>query len=368
MNRAAGVLALLPLFLGPAAACSKFGATDGETTDAGEVPDAADTGTATLEHRIYAFGGVTAVPGAVPIKSAYFSIVAPNGDLGSWTRLPALDDLRVAAAWAQIGDTLFAAGGSAPMQPFSVDGLSAALPRDAADPAAIWIKTASLSTGRIGAAALAHGKSFYVSGGQNAAGALQDIQRYDTSDSWSGAGSLNLAVAGHAMFLRNSLLYVIGGDRLGTSGATVAVAKAPLMDDQSVGSFSGGGDLTFPLAYHVVALVEPYVFAIGGANQAGASGKVARGVFDANGVVTWSTISPLPVPSGQNGLAEACAVVIDRTIYVMGGRDVRTAASKADVYIGRVDPNGVISWTTSPSSLPEGRAALGCAVSSSSAP
>jgi len=85
-----------------------------------------------------------------------------------------------------------------------------------------------------------------------------------------------------------------------------------------------------------------------------------RGQF-VTGMLTTDIIAPLPTP-GQKGIAASCTVVIDHTIYVMGGRDVPADPSKGDVYIGRVDGGGVVTWTVAKNPLPEGRAAFGCAV------
>jgi hypothetical protein len=254
---------------------------------------------------------------------------------------------------------------------FSADALRGALPNDPTGATPAWSTTASMATGRDYASALARGSTIYVSGGRNGTTALGSIERYDAAhDTWSAFGALRAGVVGHATFLRSSLMYVVGGDQLGSGGLTASVRMAGFADsDGSLLPFEAAGDLKAPLAYHSIALVEPWLFVIGGTGTGGAAlATVARGTFDGTGVLSWELIAPLPVPGTQTGLAEACTVVIDHTIYVMGGRDVPGESSKGDVYIGRVDTNGVITWTTSPSVFPEGRAAFGCAVSPSSAP
>ena len=233
-----------------------------------------------------------------------------------------------------------------------------------------WSKTATLATGRNYASALARGTSIYVSGGRNDTIALGNVERYDAAhDTWFAAGALAAGVAGHATFLRSSLMYVVGGDQLGSGGLTASVKKAGFAEtDGSVLPFEAAGDLKAPLAHHSIALVEPWLFVIGGDGTGGkALTTVARGTFDVAGVLSWELIAPLPVLASQAGLAEACTVVIDHTIYVMGGRDAAGTPSKGEVYIGRVDTNGVITWAKSPNVFSEGRAAFGCAVSPSSA-
>jgi hypothetical protein len=225
-----------------------------------------------------------------------------------------------------------------------------------------------MTMGRDYAAAFTRGTSLYVSGGTHLDATVGSIERYDTMvDTWTTVGSLDTGVAGHAMLLHDSRVYVLGGDRLGASGLSAAVFMAPLADDGSVGTFSRAGDLKAPVAYHSVVVVEPWLFSIGGASAMGTVPSVTRGTFDGSGALMWDTLTPLPVADPQKGLAEACTVVIGHTIYVIGGRDVTTESSKAEVYIGRVDDHGVIKWSTGPL-LPEGRSSFGCAVSPSSAP
>jgi hypothetical protein len=374
MTRVGCVLAVLPLLavLGVTpSACSKFSDTSDAPLDAG-APEVVAVADAAVEHRLYVFGGMTALPAAVlPIKSAYVSVVsAETGDLGKWTKLPALEADRFAASWAQVGDTQLAAGGTANAVPYSKEGERGALPLDATDPAIAWRGIAPMGTGRDYAAAFSRGTGLYVSGGKNAAGTVGSIERYDTTvDSWATVGSLDTGVAGHAMLVHDSRVYVLGGDRLGSSGVSSAVFMAPLAGDGHVGTFSRAGDLKAAVAYHSVVLVEPWLFSIGGATATETVPSVQRGTFDGSGsgALMWDTLTSLPVANAQKGIAEACAVVIGRTIYVMGGRDVATDSSKAEVYIGRVDDHGAVTWSTGPL-LPEGRSALGCAVSPSSAP
>lgn len=370
MNRATGVLALvLPVVgaVGAVVACSKFGATDGDTPDAGDVPDAAsaDTGAAPLEHRIYVFGGVTAVPGAVPIKSAYFSNVAANGDLGPWTRAPALDDDRFAAAWVQNGDVLLGASGVVGGVSLSPEATVGTIPSNPADPSTSWKRSANIATGRHYASALVRGTSIYVSGGRDNKATLPNLERYENG-AWSPAGVLSPGVAGHATFLRGSRMYIVGGDRLGTAGPTSSVTMGTFAETSgALVGFEPAGDLKAPTAHHAIALVEPWLFSIGGDVSGAPVATVTRCTFDSAGAVSCEYLTPLPVKG--EGVADACAVVSDHTIYLMGGRDSATAASKPDVYIGRVGSTGIISWANGPT-LPEGRSAFGCAVSPSSAP
>ncbi|MDB5216879.1 MAG: nanM [Myxococcaceae bacterium] len=369
MIRVLWVLAGFAALVAVPSACSKFSASSSdEPADAGvDVATAAEGSAPTLEHRVYVFGGVTS--GTAPITSAYVSVVSANGDLGNWTKLPPLDESRYAAVWAQVGDTLVAVSGTVQQSPFSRSGERTTLPH-AAEPATAWTTTTPMATGRDHAAAMVRGNSLYVSGGKNAAGAVPNVERYDTThDSWVGAGPMPVGVVGHATLVRKDAAYVVGGDRLGTSGPTTSISKASFADDGSLLAFMPGGALQAPLAYHSVAVVEPWLFTIGGATATSAVPAVSRGTFDAAGSVSaWESKASLPLPGTQAGLADACTVVLDRTIYVIGGRDgVAAPSSKPDVYVGRVDDVGVVTWTKGPL-LPEARYALGCAISPSSAP
>ena len=366
MTRVSLLVALLPALLSGPAACSKFGASDDTTPDAGVGADAAtaETSAPAQPHRIYVYGGVS-VPGGSAITTAYASTLTSNGDFGPWELVPGLGDPRSAAAWVQNGNALTVASGIVPGTMVSADGARGALPDASGAPAKAWVKTASMMTARRYASALARGTSVYVSGGTNGTATLGNVELYDTvHDTWSPAGSLAASVSGHATFLRDSMMYVVGGDQGAAGGLTKSVKRAGFADgDGSLLAAEGAGDLKAPVARHSIALIEPWLFVIGGDGTGGtAVATVARGTFDAAGMLSWELIAPLAVPDTQAGLAEACTVVIDHTIYVMGGRDRAAAAATKAAYVGRVDGQGVITWTPSPISLPEGRSAFGCAV------
>lgn len=371
MTRVLWLVALVPLLCVGPAACSKFGAASDDTPDAADVPDAApaETGGGTV-HRIYAYGGVNVnAPTATPVMTAYLATVAPNGDLGAWTPAGALRNDRYAAAWLQNGDTVVAAGGALVGTRSSADVRQGALPSDPVGGVNVWSTGASLATGRRYASAAAHGSNVYVSGGRNDTNAVGNIERNDgTTTKWTPSGSLPASLAGHATFIRDSKFYVVGGDPVGAS-VTASVKRAGFTPDGSVDAFMTAGDLPTAVARHAIALINPWLFVIGGDGSGGtALAIVQRGTFDVNGMLSWDLLDPLVLPTGQKGIAEACTVVIDHTIYLIGGRDVAAGTATNTVHIGRVGADGTIAWKTSPNTLPEGRAAFGCAVSPSSAP
>lgn len=369
-TRFVAVIAALGLGAGPA--CSKFAATGEETPDAGEVadgaPDAAAQGDS-MKPRLYVYGGVDVSKPAV--TTAFVTIVGPDGELGPWTPAPVLRNDRYAAAWAQSGNVLLAAGGTFGGTASSKDAARGALPTDPTSGLDVWSVTPSLSTARRYASAFVRGSSVYVSGGRDDTAAVGNIERYDIANgTWAAAGALAVGVAGHATFLHDSRMYVVGGDPLGGAPLTTSVRMAAFDDrDESVLGSMPAGDLKTAVARHSVALVDSWVYVIGGDGIGGSAlATVQRGTFNAAGLLQFDLLATLDVPAGQTGLADACTVVLDHTIYVIGGRDsAKTAATNA-VHIGRVAPDGTIKWTTSPSLLPEGRAAFGCAISPSSAP
>ena len=351
---------------GSGAGCSKFGTSSDEPpADAGPATDgpAPDTGAPAQPHRIYVFGGVNTTAGS-PLTTASFSTIGPDGELGEFMPAPTLASERTAAAWAQNGKALFAAGGGVPGTALAADGVRTDL---ADDPASIrgWTMITSLKTARRYPAAAVDATSVYVSGGRNATTALQNIERFDPStNTWAAAGSLPLAVAAHTTFIRDSQLYVVGGDQLGTPDKlSGAVMRTRFSSDGSAGAWEDVGALKSAVARHAMALVEPWLFVIGGDGGTTTVATVQRGTFSADGLLTWEIDNPLDVPKDQPGLAEACAVVVDRTIYVMGGRDKNLADAKDIVYIGRLDATGKLGWKQSTTRLLEPRAAFGCAVS-----
>ncbi len=149
-----------------------------------------------------------------------------------------------------------------------------------------------------------HGGFLYVIGGDNYAGVLSDLQRYDpVTDTWTTLTSMPTARAGAAAAVIDDGIFVIGG-RQSTSGPC-----------------SGG----------------PYL------------GTVEKYDVDTN---TWSTVAPLPNPR-----SDLAAVAHGGKIFVFGGctgtASAPSVTNEADMY----DPQ-TNTWTTGLASMPTPRASL----------
>ncbi len=149
-----------------------------------------------------------------------------------------------------------------------------------------------------------HGGFLYVIGGDNSAGVLSDLQRYDpVTDTWTTLTSMPTARAGAAAAVIDDGIFVIGG-RQSTSGPC-----------------SGG----------------PYL------------GTVEKYDVDTN---TWSTVAPLPNPR-----SDLAAVAHGGKIFVFGGctgtASAPSVTNEADMY----DPQ-TNTWTTGLASMPTPRASL----------
>jgi hypothetical protein len=366
MTRLGRVVLLLASASAGVFACKGFGAeADGSTTDGGTTEAATIDAAAPRARRIYVFGGRHP---QTSVKAAFGATVGADGALGPWTAEPSLDVDRTAAASSTVGDTHFFLSGFA--GDTTVDNGQRSLLVGLPASGNAWKDVARLPVGRTFAASATSGTSIYVGGGRAPDGAPVDrIDRYDSSsDVWSPSSPLPDALAGHSLAVVGDRIYVIGGEGLGLPDADRRSPKtyvASIASDGSLSGWSGTGALPAPTAFHASAVVDKWLFVIGGAGaNATALGvnTVARGQIGDKGEVTWTAAAALPTPADQRGLAGACAVVVDRNIYVLGGRDDDTKDSLATVYAGRVDANGIVAWRAMPF-LPVARSHAGCAVS-----
>ncbi len=370
-----GLVGMLAAFAAPTG-CSKFSETaSGDTPDA--APEAGttggDAGDAAAERRIYVFGGerIELLPPAQTLTTAYSAAVAADGTLGKWESALAYDIDRAEGAFTvQDGIAMFF-GGLAGGTPTTQSAQQATFGSTAQASGAAWTELLPFKVGRSFASATGANHAVYLSGGTGTKDVRSgEVDRYDILGKvWSTPATLNEPLAGHATFIRDGRLYVIGGEKLGKAGASQTSSAAQIMPDGSLAGWGTVGVLPVPVAYHGLVRIDPYLFTIGG--SAGAAGKtvtsVQRGIFDTSGNLDWTNFTDVPVPRGQDGLADACVVTDGTTFYVLGGRKDATSPSVVDVYIGRVDAAGVVAWSNGPA-LPEGRAGAGCGISPSSAP
>jgi len=149
-----------------------------------------------------------------------------------------------------------------------------------------------------------HGGFLYVIGGDNSAGVLSDLQRYDpVTDTWTTLTSMPTPRAGAAAAVIDDGIFVIGGR-------------------QSTGGPCSGG---------------PY------------SGAVERYDVDTD---TWSTVAPLPNPR-----SDLAAVAHGGKIFVFGGCTGTASAPSVTNEVDMYDPQ-TNTWTTGLAPMPTPRASL----------
>jgi hypothetical protein len=357
-------------------ACGGFGeASATDSTVDGSAPDSSSSGTSDgaggpRDLALYVFGGESAkaITGARELAvTAHVAKINADGSLGAWTNIPALDISRTAAANVQHAGEAFLLGGLVVNAP-SDTGQRVALGTTPGMGTA-WSFLHPAPSARAYAAAASTATKIYLSGGRPAVTTFTDaIEGFDVAaGTWkSSVGKLSEQVAGHSMAVVGSTAYVIGGQHEALAGSETrssASWRAEIQPDGSIAGFVNAGTLPSPTAFHASALVGKYLFTIGGTDSTGnlSVANVARGTIDATGSIAWTSLPPLStLPKGQLGLAGACAVVVDRTIYVLGGRtDIKTP-SFATVYAGSVDAEGGVSWKTL-EPMPSVRSLAGCA-------
>lgn len=381
MSRITAILAVLgaAVALSSAAStgCSKFGASSTDDVPDADVPD---TGTVdsdaapAVERRLFIFGGekIDLINGPKSaVNASYVAVLAADGSIGSWVRAPALDVDRANGTATVLDGVALFFGGVVGGVPATASAQKALLGTTAEGSVAPWTPLALFKVGRSHPSAAGANGAVYLSGGTTAANVRSDeVDRYDVATNmWSTPAKLNEPLAGHATLIRNGRLYVIGGEKVGTAGASKESTAAAIQGDGTLAGWGSVGVLAVAVAYHGLVEIDPWLFTIGGATAlAGATvTSVQRGTIAPSGDIAWLNVSDVPVPKGQNGIADACVVVDGHTIYVLGGRKDATSPSLNATYIGRVDGTGTIAWKEGPP-MPEARSGAGCAISPSSAP
>lgn len=338
----------------------------GDGIDAGG--DAAEPGDANNEAKqhLYVFGGVKNTQ-ATAVTPAYRAPIASDGSLGPWEPVPSLDLARAgAAAIVTALDRVVLAGGitgalGAETLDTSTDTVVTAGMRDNGG----WSPAAPLGAVRMTPAGTLAVKRIYVSGGLHPDDTLHDEVWLSTFENgalapWTAAGTLPQPRATHATVAIGTRFYVVGGTVSADGGGLTATASTMMGAIGTDGSLSGWTDAgTLPLAVrgHAVVTVGLRAIAIGGADSSDVPrAEVSVGSQAESGVLQWVASTPLPSPAYG-----PCAVASGNDVYVVGGIATPGGDAQPTVVIGRVAPSGGVSWTAAPS-LPGGRAAAGCAI------
>ena len=221
---------------------------------------------------LYLAGGYTS-SAASPQANVYYAKMNPDGTLGTWTATSSLNTARTASHLIASGPYLYAVAGSNG----STDETSTEYVTIHTDGTlGNWaVATATLGTGMDSGGIAAYQGAIYLVGGKTVATTTgittvsYAIPSTSTGNfsSWSSGTVLSVATYRPSVVAYNGYLYVIGGG-LASSASYSTVAVTAIAGDASLGSwsnttpFKGAGRMTSAVAYN------GYMYIIGGKDVA----------------------------------------------------------------------------------------------------
>ncbi|MEE4271153.1 MAG: kelch repeat-containing protein [Thermoanaerobaculales bacterium] len=163
-------------------------------------------------------------------------------------------------------------------------------------------------------ASLGHGTAvvdgqLYVLGGFNFGGVIADVHRYDpATDTWETVSTMPVVRAGPVVASVDGLIYVIGGfDETGTIHGSV------LIYDPATSAWSTGADMPTPRGDGAVGVAHyGLIYVVGGSDENGAVLQSVE-VYDPSSD-SWSTVADMSMPRVAAGIA-----VYNDEIWVSGG-------------------------------------------------
>jgi hypothetical protein len=209
-----------------------------------------------------------------------------------------------------------------------------------------WNTTATLPAARNRHSSVVANGYVYVVGGEATADVAQSTIYYaklkhdGTLEAWNTTSSIPAVRTKTHVVVDNGYLYVIGGYN-GTTDQTTVYYTRIKADGTLNSSWTTETD-TLPVArgWGTTAVMNGYVYIMGGANGGTAANTVYYSKLSASGGVgTWSTTSTLPAAR-----KEASSVVTNGHVYVIGGGD---GSPQATVYYSKVNLDGTLgTWST----------------------
>jgi N-acetylneuraminic acid mutarotase len=274
-----------------------------------------------------------------------------------WFQRPPVQVGRAGLDVATVNGTIFAIGGFNPGKP----GVFNTVEARPADGSGIWRTVAAMPTARANAAVAELGGSLYVAGGFTDEATLDVVERFDpVTGSWSASTRLLAPRGAAAAAALGGLLYVAGGSiSVGPDDEITASVLAFNPQKQTWAPVA-----PMPTARWRLRLVAAggHLYAIGGQSKSGTTlSTVERYDPKAN---TWTTVAPMNLDRGVPGVV-AVNHGLDRLIVVVGGCQFvngqrRPFLRSTEVY--NLDTN---RWNLLPAQLPSGRCSLGAAVEGS---
>lgn len=317
---------------------------------------------------LYVLGGWDGDATQINYSSVFAAPILPSGAIGRWrlvNQLPSARRNLDAAVW---GDAILSAGGFDTTYTDSVAGAVAGAAGSAGD----WRTTTALPTARQFVGTAVWNGFVYAAGGcvnddvNCGAGNVLSEVRFakinadGTFGAWTSTTSFTTPRWGHAVVAANGFLYVIGGkDAAGTLLADIQYAV--ITPNGTLGTFTTSNrKLPSGLFRHQAVVVDNTLYIVGGFNgAAGAAGFVADVLYSdllANG----NLAAPLATTSALlTGRRSHSLLAHGKHLYVLGGSD--NAGDLSSVELAPVNSNGTLgAWTTT-TALPAARRSLAVA-------
>lgn len=255
------------------------------------------------------------------------------------------------------GARLYVAGGESADGVLHADVWSAAILADGS--LGPWQAEASLPEARSGhalvrAGVTTNGTSLLVLGGEGTAGIRRDGFVASLSAGIPGAFAETMPIPGaRARFgaaYVGPFVFAVGGE--GESGATADVFVGRSGDAGAVARWDVATSLPKAVSEHAVVASGDHLFVLGG--EGAADVHVSR-IGDDGSLGAWRAAASLPSARGGH-----CVVTSGATIFAIGGTDA--GGGVAEVLVTTLKLDGSIAPWRTVAKLPDGRARLGCAV------
>jgi uncharacterized repeat protein (TIGR01451 family) len=284
--------------------------------------------------RIYALGGKT--DGGVVSDKAYYASLLADGATAGWDSCDMPARLYCTAGVASQG-RIYLAGGYDVAKGTYTSSVYTAYPDSSTGQIKRWYElTSSLSVSVVSHSLIASGDYLYLIGGQtvvpSAASVLADVY-YAKLDpiggsvgTWVTATSLLTPTAGHSSVVYNKRLYVVGGfteDPPGNYFVLKTVVYGEINSvDGTVKAWAPTHSLTTPLYNHATVVSGDYIYVIGGYdNGQNPSSAVYRAHIEATGALSaWKEVTQTTVLFPPLHQHGAAASSSDGSIYVVGGK------------------------------------------------
>lgn len=269
---------------------------------------------------VYVTGGLAA--GGTTLGEVAFAPVAADGSVGAFTQSPNQINQRYAHASVVYNGTLYVIGGtvwgggnlfSIQMSKLGATGSPGA-----------FTSTTNLPGARYGLCAAAWNGFLYVAGG-NGTSIFSDVQvaRFNpdgTLGSFSPTTPLPRATHSHACVVAGGRFYLVGGyDLAGQGSVGGSVHSAPINADGSLGAFVATASVPGRSGHRAVVM-NGALYVLGGQRSGSSVGDVA-GTINADGSI--SAFGPVSAISG--GRRDFAAIASQNTLTVIGGTDGTTA-------------------------------------------